>query len=75
MKITSIELNPQYSMAIHQLALTSISDFSEVVTMQQTDSAAHKLKSRSFYKSAYLWVYFVDFHFQYELHLTVLSDS
>jgi len=41
-------------MATYQSALTSISDFSpssEVVTMWQTDSTAHKLKPRSFYKS------------------------
>jgi len=52
-------------MAIHQLALTSISDFfpsSEVATMQQTDGAAYKLKLRSFYKSTHLWAHFVDFH-------------
>jgi len=44
---------------------TPISDFfslSEVATMQQTDGIAHKLKSRSFHKSAYLWVHSVDFH-------------
>jgi len=52
-------------MVTHQSVLTSISDFflsSKVVTMQQTDSAAHKLKPRSFHKSAYLRVYSVDFH-------------
>ena len=52
-------------MATHQSALTPISDFfpsSEVATMQQTDSAAYKLKPRSFHKSAYLWVHPVDFH-------------
>jgi len=41
------------------------SDFlssSEVVTMRQTDGAAHKLKPRSFHKSTHLWVYFADFH-------------
>ena len=57
MKITLIELNLQCSMATHQSALTLISDFflsSEVVTMWQTDSAAHKLKSRLFHKSAHL---------------------
>ena len=30
--------------------------------MQQTDSAAYKLKPRSFHKSTYLWVHSVDFH-------------
>ena len=57
MKITLIELDLQCSMATHQSALTSISDFfpsSEVVTTWQTDSTAHKLKPRSFHKSAYL---------------------
>jgi len=42
-------------MATHQSALTPISDFfpsSKVATMQQTDIAAHKLKPRSFHKSA-----------------------
>ena len=51
-------------MAIHQSALTPISDFfllSEVMTMQQTGSVAHKLKLRSFHKSAHLWVHSVDF--------------
>jgi len=46
-------------------ALTSILDFflsSEVVIMWQIDSVAYKLKPRSFYKSAYLWVHSVDFH-------------
>ena len=44
-------------MIIYQSALTSILDFFfpyKVVTIQQTDSAAHKLKPRSFYKSVYL---------------------
>ena len=48
-----------------KLALTLILDFflsSEVVTMWQTDSAAYKLKLRSFHKSTHLWVHFVDFH-------------
>ena len=52
-------------MAIHQSALTSISDFfpsSEVVTTQQTDGAAYKLKPRSFHKSTHLQVHSVDFH-------------
>jgi len=52
-------------MAIHQSALTSILDFSplsEVVTMQQTDGAAHKLKPRSFHKSTHLQVHPADFH-------------
>ena len=57
MKITLIELNLQYSMATHQLALTFISDFfllSKIVTTWQTDSAVYKLKPRSFHKFAYL---------------------
>ena len=65
MKITLIELNLQYLMATYQLALTPISDFflsSEVATMQQTDGTAHKLKPRSFHKSAHLQVHSVDFH-------------
>ena len=52
-------------MATHQLALTSISDFSpssEVVTMRQTDGAAHKLKPRSFHKSAHLQAHSADFY-------------
>ena len=52
-------------MATHQLALTSILDFfpsSEVVTMQQTDGIAHKLKPRSFHKSTQLQVHPVDFY-------------
>ena len=51
-------------MATHQSALTSILDFSpssEVATMQQTDSAAHKLKPRLFYKFVYLQVHLADF--------------
>jgi len=35
---------------------------SEVATMRQTDSAAHKLKPRSFHKSACLQVHSADFH-------------
>ena len=65
MKITFIELNLWCSMATHQSALTPILDFflsSEVVTMQQTDGIAHKLKPRSFYKSTYLQVHFADFY-------------
>jgi len=57
MKITLIELNLRCSTAIHQSALTPISDFSlssEVVTTWQIDSTSHKLKPRLFYKSAYL---------------------
>ena len=41
------------------------SDFfpsSEVVTTQQADSTAHKLKPRLFHKSAHLWVHSADFH-------------
>jgi len=52
-------------MATHQSALTPISDFflsSEVATMWQIDSTAHKLKPRSFHKSAYLQVYSANFH-------------
>jgi len=52
-------------MATYQLALTSISDLfplSEIVTMQQTDGAAHKLKPRLFHKFTHLQVYSVDFH-------------
>jgi len=32
------------------------------VTTRQTDSVAHKLKPRSFHKSAHLWVHSADFH-------------
>ena len=52
-------------MAIHQSALTPISDFfplSKVATMWQTDGVAHKLKPRLFHKSAHLQVHSVDFH-------------
>ena len=52
-------------MATHQSALTLILDFfpiSEVATMQQINGAAHKLKPRSFHKSAHLQVYSADFH-------------
>ena len=38
------------------------SPLSEVATTWQTDSAAHKLKPRSFHKSAHLWVHSVNFH-------------
>ena len=44
---------------------TPISNFfpsSEVATMWQTDGIAHKLKSRSFHKSAHLRVHSVNFH-------------
>ena len=47
-------------MATHQSALTSTRTYSpssEVVTTRQTDGAAHKLKPRSFYKSAHLRVH------------------
>ena len=57
MKITLIELDLWCSTAIHQSALTPILDFSlssEVATMQQTDGVVHKLKPRSFCKSAHL---------------------
>ena len=65
MKITLIELNLWCSMVTHQSALTPILDFflsSEVATMQQIDSTAHKLKPRIFHKSTHLQVYSVDFH-------------
>jgi len=39
--------------------------------MQQTDSAIHKLKPRSFHKSTQLWANLADFHLWYELHLIV----
>jgi len=57
MKITLIELDLWCLTATYQSALTLTSDFflsSEVATMQQIDSTAHKLKPRSFHKSAYL---------------------
>jgi len=57
MKITLIELNLWCSTVIYQSVLTSISDFfllSEIITIQQTDGTAYKLKLRSFYKSAHL---------------------
>ena len=59
-------------MAIHQLVLTPISDFSllsEVAIMWQTDNIVYKLKLRSFYKSAHLQVYLADFYSWYEPHL------
>ena len=65
MKITLIELDLQCSTATHQSTLTPISDFfllSEVVTMQQMDSTAYKLKPRLFHKFAQLQVHSVDFH-------------
>ena len=65
MKITLIELDLQCSTATHQSTLTPISDFfllSEVVTMQQMDSTAYKLKPRLFHKSAHLQVHSTDFH-------------
>ena len=53
----------------HHLVLTSISDFfpsSEVATTRQTDSAVHKLKPRSFHKSAYFQVHSsVNYTWQY----------
>jgi len=52
-------------MATHQLVLTPTRTFppsSEVATTQQIDGAAHKLKPRSFHKSAHLQVYSADFH-------------
>jgi len=74
MKIILIELNLQCSTVTHQSALTPILDFfllPEVATMQQTDSAAHKLKPRLFYKSTHLQVLLADFYLWYELHLTL----
>ena len=47
---------------------------SEVTTMWQINGTVHKLKPRSFYKSAHLWVLLVDFHLWCKLCLTVLSD-
>ena len=52
-------------MVTHQSVLTSTQTFfplSEVATTQQIDGAAHKLKLRSFHKSAHLQVYSADFH-------------
>ena len=52
-------------MATHQSVLTPTQTFfpsSEIVTTWQTDGAAHKLKPRSFHKSAHLRVHSVDFH-------------
>jgi len=65
-------------MATHQSVLTSTRTFflsSEVVTTWQTDGAAHKLKPRSFHKSAHLWVHLCGLPPWCELRLTVLSDS
>ena len=67
MKITLIELNLWCSTATYQSALTLISDLflflsSEVAIMWQTDGAVHKLKPRSFHKSAHLRVHSVDFY-------------
>jgi len=64
-------------MATYQSVLTPISNFfllSEVVTIQQTDSTAHKLKPRSFNKSTNFWTNLADFHIWCEPHLTVFSD-
>ena len=52
-------------MATHQSVLTSTRTFppsSEVATTWQTDGAAHKLKPRSFHKSAHLRVHSADFY-------------
>ena len=65
MKIILIELDLQCSMITYQSALTPILDFSllsEITTTWQTDSVAHKLKPRSFHKSAQLRVHLVDFY-------------
>ena len=64
-KITLIKLDLQYLTATYQSVLTPVLNFfllSEVATMWQIDSVAHKLKPRSFYKSAHLQVYLVDFY-------------
>ena len=63
-------------MITYQSVLTPISDLfllSEVATMWQTDGTAHKLKPRSFHKSAHLQVHLADFHSQCELCLTQYS--
>jgi len=55
MKIILIELNLWFSTATYQSVLTSFPDFfllSEIATIWQTDSIAHKLKPRLFHKSA-----------------------
>jgi len=65
MKITSIELDFQYSTVTHQSVLTSILDFFlllEIVTTWQTNGIAHKLKPRLFYKFTHLQAYLADFH-------------
>jgi len=52
-------------MATHQSVLTPTWIFfssSEVTTMWQTDSTAHKLKPRPFHKSIHLWVHSANFH-------------
>ena len=52
-------------MVTYQSVLTptwTFSPLSEVVTTWQIDSAAHKLKPRSFHKSTQLWVHSVDFY-------------
>ena len=75
MKITSIELNLQCSIATYQLVLAFILNFFlllEIVITWQTDSAVHKLKPRSFHKFTYLWVHLVDFYHWCELCLTKL---
>jgi len=57
----------------HSLPSQTSSYFFEVVITQQTNSAAHKLKPRSFNKSAYLWVYLANSHPQCEPCLTCTS--
>jgi len=77
MKITLIELDLWYSTVTHQSVLTSISNFffsSEVATIYQLDSTAHKLKPRSFHKFAHLQANSVNFHPQCELYLTFLQQ-
>ena len=44
------------------ISTQTFSPSSEVATIQQTDGAAHKLKPRSFHKSAHLQVHSADFH-------------
>ena len=56
----------------------SHSDFSpssEVATTRQTDGAVHKLKLRSFHKSAHLWVHSADFYPSVNCAWRMLGDS
>jgi len=64
-------------MATHQSVLTSTQIFflsSEVVTMRQTDGTAHKLKPRSFHKSAHLQVHSCGLPPQCEPRLTNMKE-